>query len=109
MDQHSTNPSGDSTYVYGDKDGEGTVIYIIDTGSNPNHKDFEDRLIGGHNFADPRQAWDDTNGHGTHVMATAGGKEYGIAKKASLYAMNVFGTILMDMAPTLWQLQEERN
>lgn len=91
MDKHSANPSGDSTYVYGDMDGEGTVIYILDTGSNPNHKDFEDRLIGGYNFANPRQAWDDTNGHGTHVMATAGGKEYGIAKKASLYAMNVFG------------------
>jgi len=92
MDQHSANPSGDSTYVYEEMDGEGTVIYIVDTGSNPNHKDFEDRLIGGYNFPNPRQAWDDTQGHGTHVMATAGGKEYGIAKKAGLYAMNVFGS-----------------
>jgi len=92
MDKHSANPSGGSTYVYEETDGEGTVIYIIDTGSNPNHKDFEDRLVGGYNFPNPRQAWDDTQGHGTHVMATAGGKEYGIAKKAGLYAMNVFGS-----------------
>merc|ERR1719277_2215924 len=31
----------------------------------------------------------DTNGHGTHCAGTAGGKVYGVAKKATLHAMRV--------------------
>lgn len=86
----------DFSYEYpGDVAGQDVHIYIIDTGINYNHNDLKDRLStsSSANFApgvatDP--AWNDCNGHGTHVASTAAGTKYGVAKKATLHAVKVF-------------------
>ncbi len=102
----------DGGYAFPESAGEGVHVYVIDTGINPDHAEFEGRVVGGRNFvidgplglgghlpvdafgllglgeADP-EAWADCNGHGTHVAGTAAGAEFGVAKKATLHAIRV--------------------
>lgn len=91
LDRHQTSYTGAFTFQYQTLDGEGTVAYVVDTGIDPNHVDFEDRIIGGENLVNPWSSYMDLDGHGTHVAATIMGKKYGIAKRAKVYAFNVFG------------------
>ncbi len=88
----------DSTYSYADDAGRDAHVYVIDTGLNPDHAEFTGRVGEGRNFiaggflglgsVDPT-AWDDCNGHGTHVTSTAAGTTWGIAKKATVHAVRV--------------------
>lgn len=80
-----------SQYNYPDLAGQGAHIYVIDTGLNPNHSEFSGRVGTSRNFISGEAAtnWTDCNGHGTHVMGTAGGTSYGVAKKATLHALRV--------------------
>ncbi|KAJ3220574.1 serine protease [Clydaea vesicula] len=90
-------------YPYQSDAGEGVTIYIVDTGVNIEHQDFEGRaswyVI---NFfimlvtyvyrgaTIPQGDADvDGNGHGTHCAGTSAGKTYGIAKKAKVVAVKV--------------------
>ncbi|KAI0866777.1 subtilisin-like protease PR1K [Xylaria cubensis] len=84
----NTSPSS-STYTYDDSAGEGVCAYVVDTGIDVDHPDFEGRAT----FASNQVDNDDTdgNGHGTHVSGTIGSKTYGVAKKVSLYAVKVLG------------------
>ncbi|KAI9306279.1 serine protease [Cunninghamella echinulata] len=66
--------------------GKGVKIYVIDTGINVEHVDFEGRAIWGKNFV-LNEPEEDTHGHGSHVGGTAAGKKYGVAKKAQLVAV----------------------
>lgn len=74
--------------------GEGSDIYILDSGIYYNHDEFRGRAFyGGYDAIDQvyntnRNGWD-CNGHGTHVAALAGGKNYGVAKKSHLYSIRV--------------------
>jgi subtilisin family serine protease len=63
--------------------GEGVTVYVIDTGVNDKHVDFEGRVSQGPGFANgiSTPTSPDTNGHGTHVSGTIAGKTYGVAKK----------------------------
>merc|ERR1719203_1131425 len=69
----------------------------MDTGIRSTHVDFEGRSIptvdtiaGRGSIKECRgdlSCAGDTNGHGTHVAGTAGGKVYGVAKRATIHAM----------------------
>ena len=78
-------------YVYDDVAGEGVDVYVIDTGINIRHVEFEGRAIWGATI--PANDIDvDGNGHGTHCAGTIASRKYGVAKKASVYAVKVLGT-----------------
>lgn len=75
-------------YLYAAEGGEGVDAYVIDTGCNIDHVDFEGRAKWGKTI--PTGDDDiDGNGHGTHCSGTVAGKKYGVAKKASVYAIKV--------------------
>ncbi|KAG9237944.1 putative subtilisin-like proteinase Spm1 [Amylocarpus encephaloides] len=75
-------------YLYAADAGEGVDVYVIDTGTNTEHVDFEGRAHWGKTIPlnDPDE---DGNGHGTHCSGTVAGHKYGVAKKANVYAVKV--------------------
>lgn len=75
-------------YLYAEDGGEGVDAYVIDTGTNVDHVDFEGRATWGKTIPQGDQD-EDGNGHGTHCSGTIAGKKYGVAKKASVYAVKV--------------------
>ncbi|KAJ5495343.1 Subtilisin-like serine protease [Penicillium diatomitis] len=75
-------------YLYAEDGGEGVDAYVIDTGTNINHVDFEGRASWGKTIPQG-DADEDGNGHGTHCSGTIAGKKYGVAKKANVYAVKV--------------------
>jgi len=78
-------------YLYTDDGGEGVDAYIVDTGTNYNHVDFEGRAKWGKTI--PANDEDiDGNGHGTHCSGTVAGKKFGVAKKAKVIAVKVLKT-----------------
>jgi hypothetical protein len=75
-------------YLYSEDGGEGVDAYVIDTGTNVDHVDFEGRAKWGKTI--PTGDEDaDGNGHGTHCSGTVAGKKFGVAKKANVYAVKV--------------------
>ena len=82
-------------------DGHGVDVYILDSGINYNHEEFEDRAkYGGYDAVDEynrnrnensiqKQYGRDCHGHGTHVASLCGGKTYGSAKKVNIYSIRV--------------------
>ncbi|KAI9845072.1 MAG: serine protease [Sclerophora amabilis] len=75
-------------YLFSSEGGEGVDVYIIDTGTNVDHVDFEGRATWGKTI--PANDEDkDGNGHGTHCSGTVAGKKYGVAKKANIFAVKV--------------------
>jgi len=79
----------DSTYRFDSSAGQGVTVYVIDTGINAAHVDFEGRATLAHNAAGGSDQ--DGQGHGTHVAGTIAGKTFGIAKKAEIKAVKVLG------------------
>ncbi|RKO88516.1 peptidase S8/S53 domain-containing protein, partial [Blyttiomyces helicus] len=76
------------TYTYYPDAGKDVFIYIIDTGINIDHVDFEGRAQWG--ITVPAGDFDkDGNGHGTHCAGTVAGAQYGVAKKATVVAVKV--------------------
>jgi len=75
-------------YLYAAEGGEGVDAYVIDTGTNVDHVDFEGRAKWGKTIP-TGDADEDGNGHGTHCSGTIAGKKYGVAKKANVYAVKV--------------------
>ncbi|QKX63494.1 uncharacterized protein TRUGW13939_10665 [Talaromyces rugulosus] len=75
-------------YLYAAEGGEGVDVYVIDTGTNTDHVDFEGRASWGKTIP-AGDADEDGNGHGTHCSGTIAGKKYGVAKKANVYAVKV--------------------
>ncbi|GAD98594.1 alkaline serine protease Alp1 [Paecilomyces variotii No. 5] len=84
----SHHEPNNTTYVYDSSAGEGTYAYIVDSGLNTEHVEFEGRGVLGYNAAGGKFV--DSIGHGTHVAGTIGAKTYGVAKKANLISVKVF-------------------
>jgi len=87
---HRHLPSQDmkQDYVYDAHMGNDVFAYVIDTGININHTEFEGRAVWGHTVPEG-DADEDGNGHGTHVAGTIAGKKYGVAKGAIPIAVKV--------------------
>jgi len=78
-------------YVYDHDGGEGVTAYVIDTGINIHHVEFEGRATWG--ITIPKNDVDqDRNGHGTHCAGTIASKRYGVAKAAKVVAVKVLGS-----------------
>ncbi|KAG5983740.1 Subtilisin-like proteinase Spm1 [Claviceps digitariae] len=75
-------------YLFATDGGEGVDAYVIDTGTNIDHVDFEGRAKWGKTIPSGDEDVDG-NGHGTHCSGTVAGKKYGVAKKAQVYAVKV--------------------
>ena len=83
----TANP--DATYIWGQHGNGGCVVaYVVDTGIDHTHFEFEGRAIHGYtaeNIPNP----EDVNGHGTHCAGTVGSASHGIAKGVTLIAVKV--------------------
>ncbi|MFD4866926.1 S8 family peptidase [Streptomyces sp. NPDC058412] len=80
------------TYNFSDNAGQGVAVYVLDTGINTTHPDFEGRAVRSRNFTGDGIDRDCT-GHGTHLAGTVGAKTYGVAKKTQLIAVKVASCI----------------
>jgi len=80
----------DKAYHYPDTAGSGVNMYTLDTGIYISHNDFGGRAKWGANFVSG-SGNDDRQGHGTHCSGTMAGTSYGVAKKATIYAVKVLG------------------
>ncbi len=69
--------------------GAGVHVYVIDTGVDTDHPDFEGRVGEGYSAFQDGFGFEDDHGHGTHVAGTATGTEFGVAKEATLHPVRV--------------------
>lgn len=80
----------DDRYTYDQTAGRGTFAYVVDSGINVKHDEFEDRAKLGYNAIKPdTRTWTDDFGHGTHIAGIIGSKTFGVAKKTNLIAVKV--------------------
>lgn len=77
--------------MYDSNGGAGVDVYIIDTGINIHHVEFEGRASWGKTIP-TNDVDEDGNGHGSHCAGTIGSRKYGVAKKANLIAVKVLGS-----------------
>lgn len=75
-------------YLYDADAGEGVTAYVIDTGVNIKHEQFDGRAVWGATIPSGDEDIDG-NGHGTHCAGTIGSKDYGVSKKAKIVAVKV--------------------
>ncbi|KAM3429243.1 hypothetical protein NHJ13734_008245 [Beauveria thailandica] len=85
----SSKQTGAKNYVYDNSAGAGTCAYIIDSGVDASHPDFEGRAQQIKSFSGANRDTEICNGHGTHVAGTVGGKTYGVAKKTSIFGIKI--------------------
>ncbi|VUC37039.1 unnamed protein product [Clonostachys rosea] len=82
----SNKEPGSTTYTYDDAAGEGTCVYVLDTGIDTELSEFGGRASWAGDFIGTGK---DDQGHGTHCAGTVGSSTYGVAKKAKLFAIKV--------------------
>jgi subtilisin family serine protease len=86
IDQRSATRSRSFTPT---DDGSDVHAYVLDSGIRITHKEFGGRASYGYDFIANRTKATDCDGHGTHVAATIGGANYGVAKKVRLVSVRV--------------------
>jgi subtilisin family serine protease len=87
VDQTTLPLSGSFTYG---STGLGVRVYVIDTGIQTWHPEFQGRASVGFDAMGDGYNGQDCHGHGTHVAGIVGAATYGVAKEASLVAVRVF-------------------
>ncbi|GAM82275.1 hypothetical protein ANO11243_002540 [Dothideomycetidae sp. 11243] len=97
ISHRSTKGRSKSVYLYDDTAGADTFAYIIDSGINIGHFEFEGRASLGYN-AVRSVPFDDFLGHGTHVAGVVGSRLYGVAKCCNLIAVKVTHTETSSMS-----------
>ena len=103
------SPRTFTLYEHDPAGGDGVDVYIVDTGININHVEFEGRASWGTTI--PQGDVDeDGNGHGTHCAGTVGSRKYGVAKAANLVAVKVLnsngsGTMSDVIGGVLWSAE----
>ncbi|KAF9479087.1 hypothetical protein BDN70DRAFT_932847 [Pholiota conissans] len=78
-------------YVFNPRGGDGVDVYVVDTGINVEHVEFEGRASWGKTIPQ-NDVDDDGNGHGTHCAGTIASRKYGVAKLANVIAVKVLGS-----------------
>ncbi|PHH75976.1 hypothetical protein CDD80_1907 [Ophiocordyceps camponoti-rufipedis] len=74
--------------------GEGSHVYVLDTGINAKHIEFGGRVSRGHCLSCNlwqriNKSWKDTEGHGTAVASVVAGTTVGVAKKTNIIDVKV--------------------
>ena len=99
-------------------DGEGIKVAVVDTGVDPNHPDFDTRILAVKDFTNPSGTGRDGHGHGTHVASTvlgsgaaSAGRYIGVAPEAELLVAKVLadngsGMTSNVMAGVEWAVQQ---
>jgi cerevisin len=80
-----------SKYVYHTYGGEGVDVYVVDTGINIKHEEFQGRASWGKTIP-ANDVDEDGHGHGTHCAGTIASRAYGVAKAANVIAVKVLGS-----------------
>lgn len=78
----------DGSYSY-TSSGSKTRIYIVDTGIDATHREFQSRVVKGFDAFGENLDRTDCNGHGSHIAGIAAGSYYGVAKSATLVPVRV--------------------
>ncbi|WP_327384649.1 S8 family peptidase [Streptomyces sp. NBC_01207] len=73
------------------RSGQGVTAYIVDSGIDFRHPDFDGRARPGFDAIGDGLNGGDCNGHGTHVAGTVGGTTFGVARKVTLVSVRVLG------------------
>lgn len=81
----------DGMYNY-DYTGKGVTAYVIDSGIDRNHEEFQGRILLREDFTNsiPIENCLIGGDHGTHVAGTIGGTTYGVAKEVNFVDVRVF-------------------
>lgn len=79
---------GVGRYFYDARGGENVTAYIIDTGVNWKHEDFQGRASWGITIPVFEED-EDGHGHGSHCGGTVAGFKYGVAKRAKVVGVKV--------------------
>src|SRR6185436_9001478 len=81
----------DGKYTFPDTAGGGVNVFVVDTGVDATHVEFEGRAKFLKSFCDAgaKCTVGDGNGHGTHVSGTVAGKTVGVARKANILGVQV--------------------
>lgn len=76
-----------STFDDGSNNAPGVNVYVVDTGINSAHSEFDGRIAPG--YSSIAGGIEDCNGHGTHVSGIIAGTTYGVSKKATIVPVRV--------------------
>ncbi len=91
LDRIDARKGYDKLYTYPKEAGEGVTVFIVDTGVQVEHLEFENRARWG--IDTTGEGMMDKIGHGTHVAGIVASKTYGAAKKAEIVSVKVISKI----------------